>query len=160
MIASKRMVMCIGPIALVVTDAVVTLVGQSPDYWHGYATVREHNPIAYLLLRFHPLLFAIGVTLWAALFTTAIYFLPIRLARVVALAVMLGHALGTSSWLIQWRFGLLSVLALLIVVRALSDLIWNGAAHATSSVVASGSHVGRGLKTTPLQGVPPAGHRR
>jgi hypothetical protein len=120
---------------MVVIDAVVTLRGQSCDYWDGYATVRESNPIAYVLLRIHPLLFAIGVALWAALFTTAILLLPIALARVVAFTVMLAHALGASTWLIQWRFGVLWVLALLIVVRALSISIWDRRTHETPGLV-------------------------
>ena len=124
MVVRNRTVICIAPVAMVVLDAVVTLRGQSCDYWDGYASVRESNPIAYLLLRFHPLLFAIGVALWAALFTTAILLLPMTLARLVAIAVMLGHALGASTWLIQWRFGVFWVLALLIVVRALSLSTW------------------------------------
>jgi len=134
MVVPNRTMMCIGPVAMVVIDAVVTLMGQSSDYWDGYATVREQNPLAYLLLRFHPLLFAVGVALWAALFTTAIQFLPIALARLVAFAVMLGHALGVSTWLIQWRLGVLSVLALLIVVRVLSTWTWDRGTHETPGV--------------------------
>jgi hypothetical protein len=116
--------MCIGPVALALIDAAVTLFGQSLDYWDGYATVREDNPVAYAFLRFHPLVFAIGTAIWISLFTAAIHVLPMALARVVAFVVMLGHAIGASTWLIRWRFGIVWVLVFLVLVRMLDNLIW------------------------------------
>ncbi len=125
MVASKRTLMCIGPVSLAAFDAAITLVGQSPDYWDGYATVREHNPLAYLLLRFHPLVFAIGIAIWMVLFITAIHLLPIEIARIAAFTVLLGHALGASTWLLQCRFGVLYVLALFLLARSLDSFIWD-----------------------------------
>jgi hypothetical protein len=116
--------MCLGPVALAVADAALTLWGQVPEYWvDGYAVVREHNPVAYGLLRLHPVGFLCGFALWVILFTVAIHKLPSAWARLTAFAVMLGHALGCATWLVRWPFGLLAVFALLLVVRAFDTLI-------------------------------------
>jgi len=120
----KRTGMCIGPAALAVVDAAVTLFGQSPGYWDGFAIIHEHNPLAFLLLRLHPALFSVAVVVWIAAFVAAIHVLPVGLARVVAFLVMLSHAFGASTWLIQWPLGVLWVLALLLVVRLSDKLIW------------------------------------
>lgn len=117
--------MCLGPVTLALTDAALTLWGQVPEYWvDGYAVVREHNPLGYGLLRLHPAAFVCGMALWVILFTVAIHKLPLSWARVAAFAVMLAHALGCATWLVDWPFGLLAVFGLLLVVRGFDALIW------------------------------------
>ena len=126
MTASKRTLMCVPPVVMLVVDAALTLRGQVPDYWSGgYSFAREDNPIACWFLQLHPMSFVSGVILWTVLFMAAIHRLPIKLARVTAFGVMLGHALGAASWLWQWRFGPVFVFGLLLAARALDTLIWD-----------------------------------
>ena len=125
MTISKRTRMCAGPVVMVVVDATLTLWGQAPEYWtDGYAFVRENNPIACRLLELHPVAFVLGVVLWTALFTAAIHRLPIEWARVVAFVVMFGHTFGAATWLLRWPFGLVAVLGIFLLARALDRLIW------------------------------------
>ncbi len=126
MAVSKRTWMCAGPVVMVVADAALTLVGQAPEYWlDGYSAVREDNAIGHWLLELHPVAFLLGVVLWTVLFAAAIHRLPIGWARVLAFGVMFGHAFGAATWLLRWPFGLLAVLGILLLARALDTLIWD-----------------------------------
>jgi hypothetical protein len=117
--------MCVGPVALALTDAAITLWGQAPEYWsEGYRTVREHNPLAHLLLAWHPAAFVVGIVAWAILIALTIHRLPLSLARVFAFFIMMGHALGVTTWLLHWRYGLIAVAVLFLMVWLLDKLIW------------------------------------
>jgi len=133
--ASRRTLMCLGPASFAAFDGTITLLGQRAEYWNGYAAVQEFNPLAYVLLQWHPAVFAIGIIIWIAFFTVMIHKLPIRYAPIVAFSIMLGHALGAATWLLQYRFGVLYVLLLFVVARALDTLIWE---RRRSAVVGSG----------------------
>jgi hypothetical protein len=116
--------MCAGPLVLVAIDAAVTLLGQTPEYWAGgWDVVREHNPLAYWLLRLGPGAFCLGVVLWAGLVVAAVHLLPVALARGTAFCVMFGHALAATTWLLRWHFGIILVVGLFLLVRTLDNLI-------------------------------------
>lgn len=121
---SERSLICIGPLVLMGIDAALTVWGQSPDYWTGdWTVVREHNPLAYWILRLGPAAFCLAVVLWAGLVVAAIRLLPIGLARGVGFCVMFGHALGAATWLLRWRFGIILAVGLFVLVRALDGWI-------------------------------------
>jgi hypothetical protein len=88
------------PLALCLTDLAVTLYGQSPRYWRGhFDDVLEDNPIGWVFLRWHPWAFALGVLVWAASFAAVIRYGSRPLALTACLALIVGHTMGTCSWL-------------------------------------------------------------
>ena len=104
----------------------MTLCGQPSAYWSGsYSQALEDNPLAARLLTTHPAAFLVGCLAWLLCVLSGILVLPRRAARIVALAVLLGHAIGTSTWLLRLRFGAVWVVLLLLVARWVADkLIW------------------------------------
>ncbi len=114
----NRLPLCYGPIALCLCDVIATLAGQPAAYWGGdYARVIEGNPLPKWLLSQSPGLFVGSIVLWILVFSVAIIRLPTRTARPLAFVVMIGHALGASTWLIRLPFGLVWVLILFLAAK-------------------------------------------
>lgn len=87
------------PATLALTDIAATLRGQSAAYWSGdYADLVESNLIAWVALRLHPGVFLGGGLLWVTGFTLFIRYAPRRWSLLACLALIIGHAVGTSSW--------------------------------------------------------------
>jgi hypothetical protein len=120
----SRLRICLGPVAIAVADALVTLHGQPAAYWaHAYSEVYEDNPLARWLLTTHPAAFLVGNLTWVCCILLGILVLPFRAARFVALAVLFGQAAGVSSWLFRLRFGILWIVLLWLSVRLLVDKV-------------------------------------
>ena len=95
-----RILLCIAPWIFCLIDQTITLLGQSAAYWSGdYSDAREGNPLFNWLLRQHPLAFEAGVLVWIIVFTCSILLLRRSLARVVSVAVVIGHTCGAAAWL-------------------------------------------------------------
>lgn len=96
--------LCLPPILFSLLDAFLTLMGQSADYWAGnYAQVNEVSPTFNHLLAIHPLAFLAGSAVWLAVVVGFLLLVPDTLALIVSIAVVFGHTVGASSWLL-WRF--------------------------------------------------------
>jgi hypothetical protein len=96
--------LCLPPLAFGVLDGVLTLAGQSAEYWGGeYARVNEMSPTFNNLLVAHPLAFAVGLLVWFAVFVGIILLLPDTLALSASIAATFGHTVGAATWLL-WRF--------------------------------------------------------
>lgn len=80
-------------------DAFCTIVGQPAKYWSDYSRYWEGNPLAQILLKFHPLAFVLGILLWAVFSNCLIRFVPWRLSQLYFLALFLGHSSAIFSWL-------------------------------------------------------------
>lgn len=80
-------------------DGIVTLLGQSPEYWSG-RVVNEASPTYYFLLT-SPWLFLFGSVIWFLFW----YWLFGRLKEPLNLFFMFlfiaGHSWGSSSWI--WK---------------------------------------------------------
>ncbi len=80
-----------------ITDAVVTLVGQKPEYWNT-KIVNEASP-AFFALQISPWLFVSGSGLWFIFW----YHLFKRLREpgnlFLAILFIVGHSWGSSSWI-------------------------------------------------------------
>ncbi len=88
------------PAAVCLADLAVTLRGQPAGYWQGdYAQVVEYNLVGWLALRVGPWAFALGGLLWVAGFAAFIRHAPRRSALLACLGLIVGHAVGTCSWL-------------------------------------------------------------
>ena len=124
---SQRAWTWIGPTVMCLIDVGVTLACQPAKYWQeGYRFVHEANPVARWLLAIDPFALVAGNLLWILLFSTVIVRLPFRSARVVALVILIAHALGASTWLIRQPYGWLWCLAVWVLARSLFALFWDG----------------------------------
>lgn len=99
--------LCLPPLVFCALDATCTLIGQSAKYWQGQlAYVNEGSPTLHYLLTVHPAAFAAGIAGWAAIFVMVLLLLPDTLALMVSVAIVLGHAAGTATWLYyHFKFG-------------------------------------------------------
>ncbi len=99
--------LCLPPLVFWALDATLTLIGQSAAYWQGQrAYVNEGSPTFHYLLTVHPAAFAAGMAGWAAIFVAVLLLLPDTLALIVSVAIVLGHAAGTATWLYyHFKFG-------------------------------------------------------
>jgi hypothetical protein len=96
--------LCLPPMLFSILDAFLTLMGQSANYWGGdYAQVNEVSPTFNHLLAIHPLAFIAGSAVWLGVVVGFLLLVPDTLALIVSIAVVFGHTVGASSWLL-WRF--------------------------------------------------------
>lgn len=112
------------PVAVCLTDAGLTLLGQPDSYWQGdYLSVIEGNPLPRWLLEFHPLAFVLVLAGWVLCFSLLILLLPRRWACCAYLAVLFGHSVGAASWLLRLEtYGLWWLTAFLMVVVAVDEV--------------------------------------
>jgi hypothetical protein len=90
------------PLALAgLIDIVLTLVGQSPEYWAGdYSMTQEGNPFAEPLLAWNPWLFASAGILWLSALGTMVYLWKHRIAFIIAMIAFAGHTFGGAAWML------------------------------------------------------------
>lgn len=81
------------------TDGVVTLLGQSKNYWNNHALVNEASPAYYFLVA-SPWLFVLGAVLWFSfwywLFSASKPFNLFLMFLFIA-----GHSWGVASWIFK-----------------------------------------------------------
>ncbi len=114
------------PIAVCLADVGLTLQGQPAEYWQGeYRVANEANPLPHFFLEWHPLAFAGLALAWIAVFAIVILILPRRWALCTCLAVIVGHTIGTLSWLLRNRpFGPWFAVLFLVTVVVLALPTW------------------------------------
>jgi hypothetical protein len=129
MIAAQRLWLCVPPVAACFADVAATLVGQSRGYWSGdRATVTEFNPLARVLLQFHPVAFVVAAFASSALVATAIFVVNRRLAVAIAFVVTFCHAAAAAAWAARGAFfGVSAAVALLVGAERLVALSWRRA---------------------------------
>ena len=112
---------CVGPAAMTLADATVTLSGQPADYWlNGFQTVLEINPIASFFLKLHPAVFVAFVIIWIVVFNTLLLVLPTNWSKIMALMILLGHTFGMATWIVHRPHGLLLVIGVAAAARVLA----------------------------------------
>ena len=98
--------LCLIPGLLASLDGWLTLHGQSREYWSGnYSQVIEGSPTFHKLLSCGPFTYVAGLTGWMLAFVGMILLMPQTLALAVSIAMTLGHAIGASSWLVDFQYG-------------------------------------------------------
>lgn len=97
--------LCLPPVLVAVFDVGLTLCGQSQAYWSGdYAATREIAPHARWLLRRHPAAFIAAASVYLVAVCAVITVAPRTLAKIVAVALVMGHVWGACTWL-RYRYG-------------------------------------------------------
>lgn len=80
------------------TDGIMTLVGQNPSYWTNYQSANEMSP-AYFFMAAHPLLFILGGIIWFV----GLYWLFLKLKYplnlMLACTFIAGNTWGSISWI-------------------------------------------------------------
>lgn len=135
MTTSHRFWLALPFATVLLVDGFMTLCGQPTTYWMGDAgAVEELNPVGYVLLRYHPLVFALAVVHWMIGGVTAILLLPQRIAIPLALFLAFVHALGGTTWF--WRIGSVGpvlALAYLFAAERFASFCWRKAGILSSS---------------------------
>src|SRR5262245_1814193 len=128
--------LCLLPTLLACLDFGLTLGGQPAEYWVGnYSRVNELSPTFHQLLAWHPLALVAGTVLWILIFVSLILLLPQTLALTLSIAVVLGHTLGATSWLIyRIHYGYQAVcgLFLLAAIGLAVGILWGWQAEPRS----------------------------
>jgi hypothetical protein len=118
----------VAPVALNLLDNFLTAWGQPAEYWAGdYRQGGDSNPILDWFMKQHTLGLAAQTILWIAFYSSLIVILPGRLARVLALAVAMGHATGAGSWLVSGQDNYWIYPVLYLTSAALIVLTWEWA---------------------------------
>lgn len=120
-----RAAMAVGPLAMAGLDLGLTLAGQSPVYWQGaYDLALEANPLAYRILCRGPYVWAMMGAVWVLAIALVMIRLPLPAARLIAFALLVGHAVGAFTWLVRMPYGYLGVLAVFLAARQFDAWIW------------------------------------
>src|SRR5262245_15517608 len=98
----RRVRLWLVPVAFCAVDVTATLLGQPSDYWAGQRDqVREANPVADAILRWHPLAFVVGAVALMGVYVLLIERLPRNLARVASFVIVFLHAVGAATWFVR-----------------------------------------------------------
>lgn len=101
---ARKLWLCLPPALLCLIDHAVTLWGQPESYWReSFREPREGSPHGYLLLQAHPAMFCAAGVLWILAYSAIILVLPRRWSLVAMQAMVLGHAWGAGTWILQWE---------------------------------------------------------
>ena len=123
---SQRVWLCVGPAVMCMIDVGLTLAFQPSRYWQeGYQFSHDANPLARWLLELHPLAFLGASLLWILALSAAMFRLRWRTARIAALVVLFGHALGASTWLIRRPYGWVWCFGVWLLARYLFGRFWD-----------------------------------
>jgi hypothetical protein len=107
-------------------DVGVTIAYQPDRYWReSYRFAHDATPLAQWLLEIGPAAMVAGASVWILAFWATLCRLRFDAARMVALAILLGHALGASTWLVWQPYGWARCLAVWAVARWLFGRFWD-----------------------------------
>ena len=95
-----RCFLIIPALAPFAADVLITLAGQSSNYWAGdYSAAREGAPVGAMLLKAHPLAFLGAAVLYAVGVALLIRYLPAPLSLWGSLGMLIAHTSGFLSWI-------------------------------------------------------------
>jgi hypothetical protein len=78
-------------------DGIVTLLGQSNEYWSNFSKINEAAPITFLT--YGPWIFLLSVLIYTAVLAAIIYKLPRWVSLGVGLYFFIAHSSGVESWI-------------------------------------------------------------
>lgn len=79
-------------------DALLTVLGQAPEYWQNYYLVNEASPV-YIVLTISPYLFLLLSALWIVGWYFLIRKLKFPFNLFFATFFLIGHSWGSSTWI-------------------------------------------------------------
>jgi len=82
----------------IVLDTTLTLIGQDASYWRNFKTANEMAPV-YFILAYSPFIFIVGSLLWYVFLYWLVKKLKEPLNLILALSLIVGHTVGSTSWI-------------------------------------------------------------
>ena len=119
----KKLLALIPALWASIFDTVLTITGQSADYWNGNLNMaNEGNPIGNFMMKNHISGIFVVCAVWILLVGILGYYLPRKIARVFLLFALMAHTWGASTWLVT-RFGFWLVLVFILFNSLLFYLV-------------------------------------
>jgi hypothetical protein len=116
-------------------DVAMTLVGQPPNYWSGqFSDVDEFNPLARLLLSWHPGWFIAAALTWWLILILFLLRANAGLAVAIAHVVTFLHAMAAGAWMVR-LFGMPGVVAAVALLVICERLLRSGSQTPPSTAV-------------------------
>ncbi len=81
-------------------DGIITLVGQSSDYWQGVKVVNEASPAYYFLL-ISPWFYILGGVIWFAFWYLIFKKVKDSVKFFFMFLFIAGHSWGSSTWIMK-----------------------------------------------------------
>src|SRR5437899_12115617 len=83
------------------TDSIVTLLGQDALYYRSPSTANEMG-VAYFFLAAHPVIYIVGAIVWITILYWLVKQLKHPFNMMLAFGLMAGHSWGSSTWFTSW----------------------------------------------------------
>lgn len=93
-------------VCVILSDSIITLLGQPGTYWQSPQTAHEDNPFfqQYLIRGYVP--FCVSWLVYATFAFLVVSILPRRAALAGIFAYIFAHFYGATTWLMfHWKFG-------------------------------------------------------
>jgi hypothetical protein len=115
-------------ISLWLLDVILTLVGQSSEYWAGnFSDARELNPLFYWFLSNGPDVFLVAAIAYILLLVVILLLVPLKIAIITAYIVSIAHLIGAAGWMLQMNLrmaGIVLTILLFIFAKIVLDKEW------------------------------------
>jgi hypothetical protein len=109
-------------------DVILTLTGQSREYWAGnFSEAKELNPLFLLFLSNDPGIFLVAAVAYILLLVSILFLVPLRIAIMTAYIASIAHLIGAASWMLQMNLrmaGIILTILLVIFVKIVLDKEW------------------------------------
>jgi hypothetical protein len=109
-------------------DVILTLAGQSREYWAGnFSEAKELNPLFHWFLSNGPDVFLVATVAYILLLVAIIFLIQLRIALMTAYIASIAHLIGVASWMLQMNgriVGILLTILLFISVKIILDREW------------------------------------
>ena len=108
-------------------DAILTLQGQSSDYWAGhFDEANEFNPLAHVLLTINPWLFLGLAILWGVSLGLIVMIWKHRGAEWLAMGIAFVHTIGGCTWMIRHGiWGWAVTLVYMGLIAEIASVCWS-----------------------------------
>lgn len=109
-------------------DVILTLVGQSSEYWAGnFSEAKELNPLFHWFLSNGPGIFLVAAIAYILLLVVIFFLVPLRVGIITAYIVSIAHLIGAAGWMLQMNLrmvGIILTILLVISVKIVLDKEW------------------------------------
>ena len=109
-------------------DVILTLAGQSWEYWAGnFSDAKELNPLFLWFLSNGPDVFLVATVAYIFLLVVILLLVPFRIAIMTAYIASIAHLIGAASWMLQINcriIGIILSILLFISVKIVLDKEW------------------------------------
>lgn len=110
-------------------DVILTLVGQSSEYWAGnLSEAKELNPLFLLFLSKGPDIFLVATATYILILVVILFIIPLRISILTAFIFSIAHLIGVTGWILQINgrmVGIILSILIFISVKIALDKEWH-----------------------------------